>query len=461
VCHPLGIDTPLYNRPAGPPPAGAEQLAMPLDVPERILLRSCDDVAHGQPVVYYGASFSIRVANRPIAAGQIAICDLSDAAGSWAHMPGAGRYAIDPAQGRIALPPEEADPAAVVCTFHDAFGGQLGGGVYDRTSSFAPAAAGTPFLRVPQDVSTIQGGLQLAGYRGTVEISDNGRYDELLAIVVPAGAQLELRAAQGVRPSVVLQGTLDITGGAGSSVFLNGLLISGGTVRVPAAGSGPTAVSVSHCTLVPGITLARNGTPVSPLTPSVDVALDGVTLSIASTICGPVRAVETGSVAIADSIVDAGGDGAPAIDGVPWCGALRVTASTIAGTTRTRRLELASNSIFTGQVFSEFRQNGCARFSFIPAGSRLGARHHCVPSPTVQSPILQFEALRYGTAGYRQLHPATSAAVRRGADDESEMGAYHHVYAPQREANLRIRLDEYLRAGLEAGIFFERERGLR
>jgi hypothetical protein len=36
------------------------------------------------------------------------------------------------------------------------------------------------------------------------------------------------------------------------------------------------------------------------------------------------------------------------------------------------------------------------------------------------------------------------------------MGAFQRLHAPQREANLRMRLDEYLRAGLEAGVFYER-----
>jgi hypothetical protein len=33
------------------------------------------------------------------------------------------------------------------------------------------------------------------------------------------------------------------------------------------------------------------------------------------------------------------------------------------------------------------------------------------------------------------------------------MGAFHALYQPQREANVALRLDEYLRFGLEAGIF--------
>jgi hypothetical protein len=50
-----------------------------------------------------------------------------------------------------------------------------------------------------------------------------------------------------------------------------------------------------------------------------------------------------------------------------------------------------------------------------------------------------------------------SSPVRRdqaGAEDGSEMGVFSLLQQPQREANLRIALDEYLRFGLEAGIFF-------
>jgi hypothetical protein len=34
------------------------------------------------------------------------------------------------------------------------------------------------------------------------------------------------------------------------------------------------------------------------------------------------------------------------------------------------------------------------------------------------------------------------------------MGAFHDLYQPQREANLRARLDEYTPAGVNAGIIF-------
>jgi hypothetical protein len=35
------------------------------------------------------------------------------------------------------------------------------------------------------------------------------------------------------------------------------------------------------------------------------------------------------------------------------------------------------------------------------------------------------------------------------------MGAFHDLFQPQRETNLRVRFEEYLRFGLEAGIFYQ------
>jgi hypothetical protein len=34
------------------------------------------------------------------------------------------------------------------------------------------------------------------------------------------------------------------------------------------------------------------------------------------------------------------------------------------------------------------------------------------------------------------------------------MGAFHDLYQPQRQANLRVRLDDYTPAGMEAGIIY-------
>ena len=66
----------------------------------------------------------------------------------------------------------------------------------------------------------------------------------------------------------------------------------------------------------------------------------------------------------------------------------------------------------------------------------------------------QLASRRYGTPTYARLAASCAREIRRGADDESEMGVFHDLYEPQREANLRTRLDEYTPAGLDAGLIF-------
>ena len=61
---------------------------------------------------------------------------------------------------------------------------------------------------------------------------------------------------------------------------------------------------------------------------------------------------------------------------------------------------------------------------------------------------------RFRDPTYCQLSASGPPEIWNGADDEAEMGAFHQLFQPQRETNLRIRLDEYLRVGLEAGIFY-------
>jgi len=47
--------------------------------------------------------------------------------------------------------------------------------------------------------------------------------------------------------------------------------------------------------------------------------------------------------------------------------------------------------------------------------------------------------------------------IKHGADDEAEMGVFHDQYRPQREANLRARLEEFTPADMEIGIVFMSE----
>jgi hypothetical protein len=142
-------------------------------------------------------------------------------------------------------------------------------------------------------------------------------------------------------------------------------------------------------------------------------------------------------------------------------------------------LELGEDSIFTGSVGVARQQTGCLRFCSVTPNSVTPRRYHCQPDlvaaavqqrfergqlaaddvgPAVARERLrvrpQFTSRRYGTSGYAQLALACASEITSGAHDESEMGAFHDLFQPQRAANLRARLDEYTPAGFEAGILY-------
>jgi hypothetical protein len=83
-------------------------------------------------------------------------------------------------------------------------------------------------------------------------------------------------------------------------------------------------------------------------------------------------------------------------------------------------------------------------------------RYRCLPE-SADSPELavpRFTSLRYGFASYAQLATSSGAQLLNGADNDGQPGAFNFLFQPQRETNLRVRLNEYLRVGLEAGIIY-------
>jgi hypothetical protein len=251
-------------------------------------------------------------------------------------------------------------------------------------------------------------------------------------------------------------------------VTLNGLVLLGGAVRV-AAGARRGRLRLRHCTLVPGRSLEVDGTPRDPAGSSLVIESGLVTVEIDRCIVGGVRADTNATVTITSSIVDATdptGVAYAALDGAGAGGELTVDASTVVGKVHARIMRFVSNSILLARlgegdawpfpVHAERRQEGCVRFSFVPPGSRTPRRHRCQPSSAADALRVQpqFTAERYGDPAYCQLSGRTAVEIRTGADDEAEMGAFHHLYAAQRQTNVQVRLEEYLRFGLEAGIFY-------
>jgi hypothetical protein len=472
---PLGAPLQLFTNPVAEDEI--THLAEPINVPDPIARRTL----HARKALYYGTraapvapvdnvdpSIVLYVDGAEVARGDVVVCDLRDDGAAWAHVPPDGRYAIDPVLGRIAVAPDLAAPASVQVTYHYGFSADMGGGEYARDRTLD--AAGTTVLRVPGDHATIQAALAALGGDGVVEITDSGRYEESLAIAVQAGGHVVVRAAEQCRPTVVLGAALDLTGAADSACTLEGLLVSGQPVNVPpGAGDGLARLHLVHVTLVPGLGLDADGDPAAPFEPSVVVERAGVAVELDHAIVGALRIDPGSSVRAADSIVDANDAEALAFaapDETAAGGELSLDACTVIGRINAREMPLISNSILLARhaaadplpaVHAVQRQSGCVRFTWLPFDSLTPRRHRCQPeAPAGESDVApRFTSLRYGEAAYCQLARATVDAIRRGADDEAEMGAFHSLFAPQREANLQVRLREFLRVGLAAGIFYE------
>ena len=187
---------------------------------------------------------------------------------------------------------------------------------------------------------------------------------------------------------------------------------------------------------------------------------------------------------ISDSIVDATDPEKEAI-GAPGCpvahARLIILRCTVFGQVQAHAIDLGENSLFIGEITVARRQHGCLRFCYVTPGSRTPRRYHCQPDLVEQAVEEElrtktkaerdavreatkqrerdrvrprFHSVRYGNARYCQLADACADEITRGADDESEMGVFHDLYQPQRTANLRARLDEYMPAGMDAGIIF-------
>lgn len=200
---------------------------------------------------------------------------------------------------------------------------------------------------------------------------------------------------------------------------------------------------------------------------------------------------DPGLLCISDSILDATLSDSPALvsEGKELIAdtVLKIARSTVIGEIHTHAIELAENCIFDGHITVARSQLGCMRFCYITPDSRTPQRYECQPelaeqrieaklrkdyagskSPEVPTKEVidtakhlereraqpRFISKHYGTPTYCQLAETCVEEITHGAEDESEMGVFHDLYQPQRDANLRTRLNEYTPAGMEVGVLY-------
>jgi hypothetical protein len=490
---PLGTDKPLFAAPRTE--AEITHLAEPLDVPLPLTRRFLG--AHLGEL--YGTDRSLLLETetatgfQPVAATDVRVCDLSDdpaSPGVWAHEPQAGgsHVAVDPVLGRVAFPAAPGSGEARLATLHHGSALAVGGGGYDRAASLDQLTS----VAVAQDGEPLGPLLASVAGGGGVQIVDSRRYDAPATITATTPApgapdrRVVLRSANRARPLLARSGQLRLAMEPDTTVVLDGLVLAGAPlVLEESADTRPRTLVLRHCTLVPGVTRDPDGAPGSLGAASLLVLHPFAAVTLDHCVVGPVVAVDGAELHASDSVLDACADdeiafcgrAAPAGgalrsvstsaerqtgDGLAAGGHLTLAACTVVGRVHAQRVDVSDSLLLArlpdppdawpAPVWAERRQVGCVRFSFVPPGSRTPRRFQCVGDNPAHRP--HHTSLRYGDPGYGQLRRATDPAIRTGSSDEGEMGVTHELHQPQRETNLRLRLDEYLRYGLEAGFFY-------
>lgn len=414
--------------------------------------------------------------------------------------------AVDPVLGRITF----SDPGAVSALQVDhnyGFSGDLGGGPYDRRRSLEAlqpdrinwqvgvskdhsAVAGETVHPTLQAAISEWNGLAAAPRVGLITIMDNRSYEEDLSgafrIRIGEGQQLYIIAAgwplkvtsgvperktgtfnpEDLRPHIKSDWEMEGTAPAGSpnggGITINGLLIEG---KVTVVQGNLDHCTMQHCTLVPYMGGLES-----------DIQDIGTNVTLQRSICGPVRVHSSGAfLQVEECLIDVKTGDAVSVPN----GQLAFRNSTIWGKVIARSLD-AENSIFNDLILAARRQAGCVRFCYLPIDSISPRRYRCQPELEIQTILKEreeqgplsnaekqkirnavlnrvfpvFNSNDYGHHAYGQLGSATPVQITTGADNASEMGAFNFLQQPQREANLHIVLEEYLRLGLEAGIIY-------
>jgi len=475
-------------------PANTSNLPLPLDRAsfaadlERYRERYSDSPADARPASsdYYGPGRSLFVVRdgRPVPPIEVLSADLS----AWeerppppfepSDLPGEQTLAIDVRLGRLRFGGGEPPPTRVVASYCYGFSADIGGGPYDRRQTLAmpseaawlglvsssdlqaaavPAAAWNHFdqLQAALDAWAAQLDADPGGRRlGIIQIADNGTYDVHNPIELPAGSSLVLQAADGVRPTVRPAGPLVLRGqGADAAMGLNGLLLAGGLDL-----SGSLRLNLTHATLTPhGIRY-------------VDGDATNLTVTITSSLVGPIRLpADSVGLTVGGSILDGGSEPAIAtsVDGAaPYGPATTIDRTTIFGEAFVTAIPLGSDVIFVDPVRVQRRQVGGLRYSYVPEGSVTPRQYRCQPSMAVEqadgvdvAAILArlrplFTSRDERQPGYAQLRPGCAEEIRVDGSGGSEMGVFHDLHQPRRQASLAINLIDYLPSGLEAGVFY-------
>lgn len=502
--HPFGIDTLLFNKPY--PIDKITQQASEINLPTPIRLRAfmADIMDYKRkysnlepelrPVnsMYYGPDASINIVEvieqggnlikNTVSPDRIVVADLSMWSLPLTEQLPADTVYVDPVLGRIALHPHiPVTPLRLEVDYYYGLNAEIGGGYYSRLASLAVPDAETAFITVGQTVTgadaiSIQKAIEIwqgatpRRKRCIIQILDNATYEEVDIFNFNQATDLIIQAADGCRPCLKHKTAeyFKIANNATEpvSITLNGILVHG---RIDI--SGKIKLTVNHCTLDPNREYAVAFDEQAALSEAehIEVIIQN---SLTAGFYLPPQAT---ALSISDSIVDSyiySIAGNYADNAIPCC-PLQVERSTIIGRIHAIETKLISESILVDDIKVIRLQNGCVRYSYLPSSSQTPQRYRCISEATLEDdasggiivpdrdssgiPIkikLQFISRFYGEPHYLELSRNTSTKIRLGAENGTEMGAFNKVYNPQREAELKHIIEEYLPANKESSVNF-------
>lgn len=314
-------------------------------------------------------------------------------------------------------------------------------GLHDPTGTLGGGGLELDGLLVEGSLTVLPGSLEALSLRHcTLAPGQGGLVVEGVPGATNASLELELTRC-------IVDG-LGLTGPVGSVTIVDSILDTGARQRV-LVGSTPKPFAE---TVLGGVLLGAPR-PEGLEIADVEQALEGLQAAVATWILSG----EDLSLWGPDADVD-------------------MDTSTILGRVHLRGLE-GSECLFVGQVEVRVVQQGCVRFSYVPPLSRTPRRFRCQPDLALESARAEaqdqghtltgaqeeavhrrlrplFTSISHGHPAYGQLSRSIARELYTGAEDGSEMGAFSMLQQAHREANLRGALRQYLRFGLDAGLFF-------
>ena len=401
-----------------------------------------DYYGKGKSLAIFAPGWPTKNAEQPIPATKIIPADLSN----WDHYkPLKDTVAVDPVLGRILFPPRQVPRNPVQVSYYYGMSADIGGGEYYR-DLVQPTGAESFYVGSDQTLKTINQALKKWDEKfrnndsktfssAIIEITDSHVYEEALKIVLPAHHHLQIRAANGKRPVILLSdrpGQFVVSGNANSYLRLHGLLIAGRSLQIenhedescntepvslenhtaeqadshPQKANNIAGVIIQHTTFVPGWSLKPDCEPDQLEEPSIEITNVHPCLTIEHSILGSIQvnnnAVDSEplQIRINNSVLDATGNDCegPACEALGAFGSgiahanLTIKCSTVFGRIDVHAIELAENTIFMGSVKVARRQQGCMRFCYVSPCSRTPRRFHCQPDLAQQRALESAQA---------------------------------------------------------------------